>query len=64
MAKQIHIMESVEGDWVALYVDGVCQMQGHELDVEEVLRCLGMDVEYVPMPSELSWCPHKLDGAE
>ena len=61
MTKTCHIATSEDGDWQALYVDGVCKMQGHQLYVPEVLLALGIEVEYATMPPGLGWCPELLE---
>ena len=56
-----HLVTSEEGDWQALYVDGVCQIQGHRLSGIQVLKSLGIQVEYITMPIGYAVCPELLE---
>lgn len=44
------IVKSNEGDWEALYVDGVKSYENHSISAEEILRLLGIDVDYYIHP--------------
>lgn len=38
-----HVVRSQDGDWIAIYRDGVMLEQGHSIQEEDLLRLLGLD---------------------
>lgn len=47
---KVLIVRSGEGDWEALYVDGVKAYENHSIPTEEIFRVLGIDVDYYRHP--------------
>lgn len=39
---KINHVQSSDGDWEALYINGVLKVEGHSLDVYQVLNALGL----------------------
>lgn len=39
----VHIIDSSDGDWIALYKDGVKVAEGHSIYVTEALEVLGIE---------------------
>ena len=44
--KKVLIVRSGEGDWEALYIDGVKVYENHSIPVNVVLKMLGIEIEY------------------
>lgn len=40
---KINHVISTDGDWEALYIDGVLKEEGHSLDVWHVLNAIGLE---------------------
>jgi len=47
---KVLIVSSAEGDWEALYVDGVKKVENHTLSPRDIFNVLGLDVEYYTHP--------------
>lgn len=41
--SRYHIIRSEDYDWIALYRDGECILQGHSIQEEELLDLLGIE---------------------
>jgi len=57
---EAYLATSVYGDWQALYIGGRLAMQGHRLDIKEVLRAVGYKVTGLVMPEDWAKCPGSL----
>lgn len=65
----VHFMDSPDGDWVAMYIDGKIAMQGHSLcrvAIVEALRDAGLDIavsqsEMTTSAQESGYVPDNLD---
>ena len=61
MAEKVHLMESEEGDWIGLYLDGKLVYEGHSLSAERLLEALGIPYsEEERDMSEGGGCPKTL----
>jgi hypothetical protein len=52
--KVTRAYDEQDGDWEAIYVDGVCKDQNHSLDVRDVLDALGIEFENIAVPGSIS----------
>lgn len=52
MKKPPHVLLvfSAEGDWEALYIDGVKRLEGHRVRTEDILNVLGIKVDFFTHP--------------
>lgn len=49
--SKILIVKSGEGDWEALYIDGVKVYEDHSISTEDIIRCLGgLKIDYYTHP--------------
>ncbi len=50
MKKKVLFVRSGEGDWEALYIDGVKVYENHEVPLSVALKLLGVEVSYFNHP--------------
>ena len=63
---KIDICRNYNGDWIGLYVDGELKLEGHSLQITDVIEALGIDI---PRTLEvdlwnLGCCPKTWDEVE
>ena len=61
---KVTLINNHNGDWVAVYVDGVCRQEGHTIQLPILLEDLGYEIEHKYVDDEyfLQGTPSFLDG--
>lgn len=43
---KINLVQSTDGDWEGIYVDGILKEEGHSLSPWHILKALGLDFSH------------------
>lgn len=60
------VYDNVEGDWAAVYVDGVLKHEGHSISERDLLAAAGIEADFIYDASAQATgrFPHRLEEVE